>query len=92
MVGVVSCLQPTAHPQPAAAPGHAPHAVRTHVRPFNSGCLPLNYSDNPGVNSVLYREGCAGVSSRSPQLTSAGHASRPTAGCSSSATLGGEPS
>ena len=26
--------------------------------PFNTGCLPLSYSSNPGVNAVSHREGC----------------------------------
>ena len=25
--------------------------------PFNTGCLPLSYSGNPGVNGVSHREG-----------------------------------
>ena len=30
-------------------------SVFPHCNPFNTGCLPLNYSDNPGVNGVSYR-------------------------------------
>jgi len=29
--------------------------------PSNNGCLPLNYSGNPGVNGVSHREGQAAV-------------------------------
>ena len=31
-------------------------------RPFDSGCLPLGYSGNPGVNGVSHREGCVRIS------------------------------
>jgi hypothetical protein len=29
--------------------------IEKHGNPFNSGCLPLNYSGNPGVNGVSHR-------------------------------------
>jgi CRP-like cAMP-binding protein len=28
-------------------------------KPFDTGCLPLSHSGNPGVNGVSHREGCA---------------------------------
>ena len=29
---------------------------RLQVCPFNAVCLPLNYSGNPGINGVSYRD------------------------------------
>ena len=42
---------------PIPAPGERAFPVDTH--PFNTGCLPLSYSGNPGVNIVSYREALA---------------------------------
>jgi hypothetical protein len=41
---------------PMSSPGkHAPPAGAQVDYPFDAGCLPLNYSGNPGVNGVSHR-------------------------------------
>jgi hypothetical protein len=39
--------------------GGVPATQVSERSPFDTGCLPLNYSDNPGVNSVSYRGAAA---------------------------------